>query len=128
MDQTEEEALNQIEKSTVDENLEFLFPLGFNMHPPLFMRIDIDKRKTLKGPFQMMSKVRARVNGKKNSLHNLSNKQLSLQYTMKHPETGKRMTRGEIIKQARRKRNDGKQLNLREMKMLYDQDMATLKR
>ena len=78
----------------------------------------------------MMSKVRARLNGKlvtKNCLKNLSRKKLAAKYPMKHPETGKRMSRAEIIKQARSKRKDGQQLNLREMKLLYHQDVAHLK-
>ena len=131
MNQTEEEARTQIKESTVDGNLAFLFPLGLHKHQPLFMRIDTDKRKTPKGPFQMMSKVRARINGKlatKNCLKSLSRKKLAAKYPMKHPETGKRMSRAEIIKQARSKRKDGQQLNLREMKLLYQQDMAELKR
>ena len=75
MDQAYEEARIQIEKSTVGENLSFLFPLGLHKHQPLFLRIDADKRKTPKEPFQMMSKVRARINGKlatKNLLMSLS--------------------------------------------------------
>ena len=75
MNQTYEEARIQIEESTVGENLSFLFPLGLYKNQPLFMRIDTGKRKTPKGPFQMMSKVRARINGKlatKNLLMSLS--------------------------------------------------------
>ena len=70
-----EEAQKQIGKNTIEENLEFLFPLGLHKHQPLFMRIDTDKIKTPKKPFQMMSKVRARINGKlatKNLLMSLS--------------------------------------------------------
>ena len=43
MNQTYKEARNQIEGSTVDENLAFLLALGLNKHQPLFMRIDTAK-------------------------------------------------------------------------------------
>ena len=95
MDSIYEEAQKQIGKNTIEENLEFLFPLGLHKNQPLFMRIDADKRKTPKGPFQMMSKVRARLNGKlvtKNLLKSLSRKKLAAKYPMKHPETGKSLS------------------------------------
>ena len=79
----------------------------------------------------MMSKVKARINGKlvtKNCLKDLSRKKLAAKYPMKSPETGKRLSQKEIVKQARSKRKDGQQLNLREMKLLYHQDVAELKR